>query len=81
MDQEFELPVIFKGEQLVFKARLLKYVYTHKIQMYVFDQEILLEPDEERNYRIVSSEPSESTKRIDTDILKAIITAIESLGK
>ena len=79
MEEPFDLPVIFKGKQLVFKARLLKYVYTHKIQMNVFDQEILLEPDEERNYRIVNSQAFESGKPLDIDLLKAIINAIESI--
>ena len=66
---------------MVFKARLLKYVYTHKIRVNVFDQEILLEPDEERNYRIVNSQPFESARSLDIDLLKAIINAIENIVK
>lgn len=60
LEEHFDLHLIFKGEEMVFKARLFKYVYTHKIHVNVFDQEILLEPDEERNYRIVNSQPFES---------------------
>ena len=66
---------------MVFKARLFKYVYTHKIHVNVFDQEILLEPDEERNYRIVNSQSFESGRSSDIDLLKAIINAIESIVK
>lgn len=81
LEEHFDLHLIFKGEEMVFKARLFKYVYTHKIHVNVFDQEILLEPDEERNYRIVNSQPFESGRPPNIDLLKAIINAIESIVK
>ena len=72
-----------------FRILFLKYAFvalspatdkiTTTIQVNVFDQEILLEPDEERNYRIVNSQAFESGKPLDIDLLKAIINAIESI--
>ena len=51
MDNEFEIPVVFKEEEIMFPAKLLAYGYTHKIQVDINGITIIYEPDEERNYR------------------------------
>ena len=52
MDEEFEIPVVYKNQQLFFKARLLQLgLYTHKIRVDVYGTEVFFEVDEERNYR------------------------------
>jgi hypothetical protein len=51
MEQEFELPVEHKGQQLMLKASLLVTGYTHKFSVEVDEQIIVFEQDEERNYR------------------------------
>ena len=51
MDEQFELPVEYKGEQLLFKASLIVTGYTHKFNVDVNGQMVIFEPDEERNYR------------------------------
>lgn len=51
MDNEFEIPVVYKGEEIMFPAKLLAYGYTHKIEVDINGTTIFYEPDEERNYR------------------------------
>lgn len=53
MYDPFELPVSYKGEELLFPAELKQIGYTHAIVVDVYGQEVLFEPDEERNYRAV----------------------------
>ena len=53
MDEQFELPVEYKGQQHIFKATLLVYGLSHKFSVDVNGQVIVFEPDEERNYRAV----------------------------
>ena len=52
MEEEFEIPVAYKNQQLFFKAkRLILGSYTQKIQVDVYGTEVFFEVDEERNYR------------------------------
>ncbi|MBD0288578.1 MAG: hypothetical protein ICV84_25940 [Flavisolibacter sp.] len=81
MNEPFDLPVNYKGKQLLFPARLLMLGYTHKFQVQVNGFEVLFEPDEERNYRaVVAPEQAESSK-IDVELIKAIAEVIEAVVK
>ena len=53
MEEEFELPVEYKGAQLMLNASLLVTGYTHKFNVDANGHNIIFEPDEERNYRAV----------------------------
>lgn len=82
MDEPFELPVSYKGEDRFFPAQLIQRGYTHQFQVAVYGQEVLFEPDEERTYRaIMDSTQLESNKPIDRELLQAIATAIEAILK
>jgi hypothetical protein len=79
MNEEFIIPVSFKGEELAFKARLLNFGYIHKIQVEVNGVDVLFEPDEERNYRVVVDPVYlEGNNMVDVELLKAIACTIES---
>jgi len=81
-DDQFELPVFYKGNYLMFKASLLVTGYTHKFSVEVDDQIIIFEPDEERNYRgIIPYEEIANKKKIDVELLKRIAEVIEHLFK
>lgn len=79
-DDVFDIPVSWKGQELHFPARLLVYGYTHKISVAVNGIEVLLEPDEERNYRAVV-QPGEDLKIpvMDQGLLAAIVGVVESI--
>lgn len=80
MDETFELPVSYKGEELLFPAQLKQTGYTHCIVVNVYGQDVLFEPDDERNYRaIIEGEKTE--KQITVALLKVIAEAIESIVK
>lgn len=66
MEDSFELPVEYKGEQFVFKAALVVYGFTHQFNVDVNGQKIVFEPDEEGNYRvIVNAEDLGTNKQLD----------------
>jgi hypothetical protein len=82
MDEKFQLPVLYKGEELLLAASLLVTGFTHKFVVEVSEQEIIFEPDEERNYRaIIPYEDFGKEKPVDKQLLKAIAEAIETLVK
>ncbi|MDP4262287.1 MAG: hypothetical protein Q8941_07125 [Bacteroidota bacterium] len=82
MEEEFELPVIFNNKELSFPARLLNYSYSYKLEVDVEGTKLLFEPDEERNWRaVIAGEDIKSNKKINVDLLKAIVASIENIVK
>lgn len=78
MEEYFEIPVTYQGQELAFTSRLLMTGYTHKIEVEVDGQLILFEPDEERNYRaILDQSQLEKGIRVDAELLQAIAAVIE----
>lgn len=78
MEEHFELPLVYKGEQLELKASLLVTGYTHKFSVDINGQIIIFEPDEERNYRaVIPYDDLHQNRNIDKELLKAIVAAID----
>jgi len=78
MDEQFELPVQYKGQEFMLKASLSVIGYTHKFMVEVDGEEVIFEPDEERNYRaVVPYDDIGKTKDMDLELLKSIADAIE----
>jgi hypothetical protein len=78
MDNSFDMPVLYKGEEINFKADLLVSGFTSRINVDVNGIVIFFEPDEERNYRALA-DSSTTQKQIDIALLKAIADKIQSL--
>ena len=79
---EFELPVSFNKKEFNFPARLLNYGYSYKLEVDIDGDKILFEPDEERNWRaLVAYEDIDNNKKINIDMLKAIVASIEAIMK
>jgi hypothetical protein len=79
---EFELPVSFNKKEFSFPARLLHYGYSYKLEVDIDGDKILFEPDEERNWRaLVAYEDIGNNKKVNVDLLKAIVVSIEAIMK
>lgn len=79
---EFELPVALNGKEFNFPARLLKYGYSYKLEVNIDGDKILFEPDEERNWRaLVAYEDINNNKKINVELLKAVVASIEAIMK
>jgi hypothetical protein len=77
---EFELPVTYKGEEILFNSSLQVTGYAHRFIVDVYGQSVIFEPDEERNYRaIISTEDLNSNKNIDPELLKIISEKITEI--
>lgn len=81
MNEAFDLPVTYKGKELLFPARLLQLGYNHQFLITVDGIEVIFEPDEERSYRaIIHTEEAEKSKA-DIELLQTIAETIEELLK
>ena len=80
MLEPFELPVSFRGEELLFPARMIPTGYTHKFEVEVKDVMYYFEPDEEGNYRAAAGATKGLEEvKIDTALLQAVAEVIESI--
>ena len=80
MEDSFDLPVVYKGEEVLFPARLLQTGYTHRFEVDIYGTPIYFEPDEERNYRALVDTDGEG-KEVPLELLKAIAAGIEAVLK
>ncbi len=75
-----ELPVEYKGEEILFPAELLPMGFTHKIKVTIKGTEILFEPDEERNYRAMITDLEKfNNPHIDKELLQEICKTLDLL--
>lgn len=82
MDDAFEIPVMYKDQELLFPSKLLTFGYVHKFQVDVFGQEFFFETDNNGAYRaLIDPSNLEQAKKTDIELLKAIAAAIESILK
>lgn len=81
MYEPFQIPVTYKGKDFSFPSNLLKFGYIHKIKVDVFSNDILLERDEDGNFRAVMDPERLESNKIEVDLLKAISEAIEEILK
>jgi len=72
MAEPFTLVVGYKGKEYHLDSELRVYGYTHKIAINIEGEEILFEPDEERNYRAVIPDYEGSKTKIDIGLIQAI---------
>ena len=82
MDNNFEIPILYKGKEHLFPASLITTGYTYKIQAEVFGKLISFEPDEERNFRaVMSMDDLHDSSKIDKELLQLIAETLESIVK
>ena len=77
MADSFDLPVEFNGEEKLYPTTILRYGYTHKIQVTVDNVIVTFELDEEKNYR--ATVDIDKAARIDEHLLEQISKTLHFL--
>lgn len=70
--EEFELPVTYKGKDLLFNVRLATFTYGYKFYVEIDDNEVVFERDDEGNLRAIVPEVTSGTT-IEKGLIEAII--------
>ncbi|HYK55626.1 MAG TPA: hypothetical protein VEV15_04045, partial [Flavisolibacter sp.] len=82
MEEGFEIPVPYKGKELLFPAQLVFFGWTHRIEVAMDGTRVCFERDEEGEWRaLLSAGDLECNKTIDVELVKAITAAIENILK
>lgn len=80
MNETIDIPIIYKGKELIFKAKVVKFGYIHRFEVKVNGHSVIFEPDEERNYRVILNPVDDKNSKIDLALLKQISETLQSLS-
>ena len=82
MDESFEIPVLYRGQEYSFPATFRMRGYVRQFLVDVGGIDLIFECDEEENYRALLEESQlEKNPRLDVSLLKAIAQVLESVTR
>jgi hypothetical protein len=82
MDERFEIPVLYRGQECSFPATLRMRGYAQQFLVNVGGIDVIFECDEEANYRALLEESQlEKNQKLDVSLLKAIAQVLESVTR
>ncbi|MCJ7935896.1 MAG: hypothetical protein MUW56_20280 [Chryseobacterium sp.] len=76
--EQFELPVTYKGQELIFNGRLATFTYGYKLYVDIYGNEVVFERDDEGNLRAVLPDAS-SNPVIEKELIESIIEVFNDL--
>jgi len=80
MEDLFFIPVIYRGVEMQFEASLVRRGYTYGLHVNIRDTVVVFERDEEGSWRALIP-PEEKGKAPETELLQALVDAIEEIIK
>ena len=82
MDDDLEVPVIYKNQELIFYAKFIQFGYSYKFEVDVNGTLVFFEPDEERNFRaLIDPAIDHENHNIDKELIGLIAEALEEMLK
>ncbi|HEX8548940.1 MAG TPA: hypothetical protein VF691_18385 [Cytophagaceae bacterium] len=77
MEESIEIPISYKGEEIIFLGIIVSTGYNYSIKVDINGLTVTFEPDEERHYRIMIDPLQANTHKYDLELLKCIASALE----
>lgn len=82
MDDDLEVPVNYKNQQLIFIAKFIQFGYSYKFEVDVNGILVSFEPDEERNFRaMIDPTIDHANHKIDKELIQLIAEALAEMLK
>jgi hypothetical protein len=81
MDEDFELPVFYKGKEEHFTARLVRRGYVYQIEVMVKEQVFAFERDEEGSWRVIMNSQHHDHKTVDVELIQSMVHSLEEISK
>jgi hypothetical protein len=82
MEEDLEVPVTYKNQELIFKAKFIQFGYTYRFEVDVNGILVFFEPDEERNFRaIIDPSIDNVNRKIDRELIGLIMESLTEMMK
>lgn len=78
MNDPFIIPITYKGEEIEIHARFVRLGYTEQFHVNIRDIPLIIEFDEEREFRVINPE-GHSDSKIDKYLLEELVATINKL--
>ncbi|MDT3401299.1 hypothetical protein [Mucilaginibacter terrae] len=78
MNEPFHLHVTYSGQAYELPARFERWGYTHRFSVLIGDETFVFEPDEEGNYRVLTTAVASAT--LNTGLLQATAERLAALN-
>ena len=78
MDNSFTLPFEFNGKKYEPEAVFVRIGFIHQFHIQLSEHRLIIEFDEERNYRVINAEGSKDIT-IGPEVLKILVDKVSSL--
>lgn len=81
MSEQFVLSLLYNGEQKEFVVNFIRLPYTYQLQIFIGEQSIFFEPDEEGMYRVITMpwQDEKDIRKIDAQLLQKIGTLLNTI--
>lgn len=79
MDTNFTISVEHDGQQREYQAKFIRIGYIHQFHVDVEGNSLIIEFDEERDYRVINSNPAKTDLSLPQELLLAIVRKISAL--
>ena len=82
MDNDFEVSVTYKNQEIRFPATFIPFGYSYKFEVDVNGITVFFEPDEERSFRaIVDPSMENAHHKMNVELIQLIAETLEDLFK
>jgi hypothetical protein len=82
MDNDFEVSVTYKNQEIHFPATFIPFGYSYKFEVDVHGITVFFEPDEERSFRAIVDPSMENVQhKINIELVQLIAETLEDLFK
>ena len=82
MDDDLEVPVTYKNQELIFNAKFVQFGYSYKFEVDVNGIIVFFEPDEERNFRaIIAPMNDHANHNFDKELIQLIAETLMEILK
>ena len=82
MDDDLEVPVTYKNQELIFNAKFIQFGYSYKFEVDVNGVIVFFEPEEERNLRaIIDPSIDHVNHKIDKHLIQLIAETLGAMLK
>ena len=78
VEDTFDIPVSYKGQELNFEAQLLKLGYLYKIKIVLDGVPVIYEPDEEEGFRAWVDPLADGADKVELNLVKAIAEVLQN---
>ena len=79
MENSYSLLLAYKGREFQLEAVFVSTAYVHQFRVQLDDRQLIVEFDEERDYRVIETAAPPNAKALDVGFMELLVAKISAL--